>query len=192
MSMDSFDLDKYLLAGPRLKSVVVAGGPGTYGWSKRLQKAAGCIVARWESGDRISDWELGWHLGQFVRAGKITEAQRSEFSGAIRRLDKDKGGAEDLRSVRALGKIIAMKVVVKAIEPPLQEVKPGPYPMTYPQAYRLARFIRKSTQELEVRVVRTGDEDHESPTTSWWRSPPGSYTVKVGPPHHGRKAEMMT
>ncbi len=143
--MGSLNVDEYLPVGPQFKTVVVVGKPGTYGWSKRLRRSANCIIARWEGGDQISDWELGWHLGEFVRAGKITEAQRDEFSRVIRRLDEDRGGTEDLQSMRAFAKILGMRVVVKASEPALPEMKPGAYSMTYRQAYRLASFIKKST-----------------------------------------------
>lgn len=183
--MNSFTVDEYLLAGPRFKTVAVVGRPETYGWSRRLRRGANCIIARWEGGDQISDCELGWHLDEFVKAGKITEAQRIEFYDAIRRLDGDKGRAEDLQSIRDLAKIISMRVIIKANEPPLPEVKPRPYCMTYQQAYRLAAFIRKSAQGVEVHVVRTDDEDHGPSGTGWWRSNPGSYTVKVGPPEMG-------
>ncbi|MBI3860211.1 MAG: hypothetical protein HY296_08310 [Thaumarchaeota archaeon] len=181
--MDSFNFDEYLLNDrvPGYKSVVVVGKPGTFGWSKRLRKAANCIIARWEGGDQISDRELGWHLGQFVRAEKITDAQRNEFYGAIRKLDKGKGGPEDLQDIKFLAKVLGLRVIMKSCEPPLSKVTPGPHGLTYRQAYSLAASIRKSTPGLEVRVVKMGDEGQESSVSGWWSSLPGSYTVRVGP-----------
>ncbi len=179
--MGSLDVDVYLPVGPQFKTVVVVGRPGRYGWSKRLRPGANCVVGRWEGGDQISDWELGWYLGQFVRAGKITRAQRSEFYGVIRKLDEGKGGTEDLPSIRAFAKVLGMRVIVKASEPPLPKVKPGPYSMSYKQAYRLAAFLRRDTQGLEVRVRKADKENQRSPMASWWRLSPGSYTVSVRP-----------
>ncbi len=174
-------VDEYLLVGPRFKSVVVVGRPGTYGWSRRLQEAANCIVARWEGGDQISDWELGWHLGQFVRAGKITENQRIEFYEAIRRLDEDKGGVEDLQSMRAFAKILGMRVIAKASEPPLPYVEPGPHSMSYWEAYGLAHYIRLHAPEVDVRVVKSAEEGHFPFGGNGPKSRPGAYFVKTGP-----------
>ncbi len=166
---------------PRFKSVVVVGGPGAYGWSRRLRRGANCIVARWEGGDQISDEELRLYLDEFVERGRITGAQRVEFYGAITRLDEGKGGTDDLRSIRTFAKLLGMKAIVRPSEPPLPKGKPGPHGLTYGQAYRLAAFIRRNARGVEVRVVRADNEDQGSHAVSWWRLSPGDYSVSVRP-----------
>ena len=168
--------------GPAFKTVVVIGKPGRYGWSRRLRRGANCIIARWEGGDRISYSELESYLDELVKGGVITGAQREEFYGSIRKLDERRGGAGDLRSIRAFGKALSMRVVLRGREAPLRAVKPGPYSVTYWQAYRLARRIKSRSAAVEVHVVK-GDE--ESPRSSSRGggpvSRPGAYAVRAGP-----------
>jgi hypothetical protein len=123
--------EEQYLVGPRFKSVVVVGQPGTYGWSKRLRAGTSCVVSRWEGGDFISEGELDAYLDLFVRAGKITGAQRDEFRDAIRKLDSGIGEAADMRSIRAFARILGMRVIAKASEPPLPYLEPGACSMTY-------------------------------------------------------------
>lgn len=171
----------YLLEGSSFKSVVVVARPGRYGWSKRLRRDTNCIVARWEGGDHISDGELRWYLDQFVSLGRITKAQRIEFHGAIRRFDENRGGAEDAQSVRTLSKILGMRMVVKASEPPLPKVKPGLYSMTYWQAYRFARFIRRTVTGVDVRMYRVERQARLPLGVKESKSRPGGYAVKISP-----------
>ena len=168
--------------GPAFKTVVVIGKPGRYGWSRRLRRGANCIVARWEGGDRISYAELESHLDELVKGGVITGAQREEFYGSIRKLDERRGGAGDLRSIRAFGKALSMRVVLRGREAPRRGVKPGSYSMTYWQAYRLARHIESRSAAVEVHVMK---DDEENPRFSSRGggpvSRPGAYVVRARP-----------
>ncbi|MDG7012987.1 MAG: hypothetical protein JRN11_08455 [Nitrososphaerota archaeon] len=136
--------------GPAFKTVVVVGKPGRYGWSRRLRRGANCIVARWEGGDRISYSELESYMDEFVKGDVITGAQREEFYGSIRKLDEGRGGAGDLRSIRAFGKALSMRVVLRGREAPFREVEPGLYSMSYREAYGLARSMKSHAAGVDV------------------------------------------
>ncbi|MDG6921286.1 MAG: hypothetical protein JRN59_07140 [Nitrososphaerota archaeon] len=88
---------------------------------------ASCIIARWEGGDRISYSELESYLDVFVKGGVTTEAQREEFYGSIRKPDEGRGGAGDLRSIRAFDEGLSMMVVLRGREASLPR---GPRPVT--------------------------------------------------------------
>ena len=168
--------------GPGLKTVTVVGKPGKYRWSRRLRRGADCIIARWEGGDRISYAELESYLDELVKGGVITGAQREEFYGSIRKLDEGRGGAGDLRSIRAFGKALSMRVVLRGREAPLRAVNPGLCSMTYWQAYRLARHIKSRFAAVEVHVMK---DDEENPRFSSRGggpvSRPGAYAVRARP-----------
>jgi hypothetical protein len=182
LDVNPFNVYGSPLRGPRLKSVVVVGRPGAYGWSRRLRRGANCIVARWEGGDQISDGELRLYLDDFVKEGRITGAQRVEFYDAIVRLDEGKGMSSDLRSISRFGKLLSIRVIVRTSEPPRPEMKLVPRGLTYGQAYRLASFIRKDAlRGVEVRVVNANRANQGSSTSSWWKMSPGEYSVRVCP-----------
>lgn len=172
---------EYRLDGPHFKSFVVVGRPGRYGWSKRLRKGANCVLARWEGGDMISDRELRWYLDEFVRMGKLTRVQRTEFYRAIRRFDEKKGEAGDLQSVRTFAKALGMHAVIRAHEPPLPKVKPGLYSSSYWQAYRLARYIRRTVTGVDVRAHRIERYAKLPAGGKESKSRPGGYAVKISP-----------
>jgi hypothetical protein len=176
----SAEEERYLV-GPGFKTLVVVGKPGTYGWSKRLRPGTRCIIARWEGGDFISEGEVDSYLDLFVRAGKITGAQRVEFREAIRKFDASKGETADARSIGAFAKILGMRVITRAGELPLRHVEPGAYSMTYWQAYGLARLMRMYAPEVDVRVVKSAEEERFPFGGNGPKSRPGAYLVRTGP-----------
>ena len=180
---DLADLAQWSLPeGPAFKTVVVIGKPGRYGWSRRLRRGANCVVARWEGGDRISYSELESYLGELVKGGVITGAQREEFYGSVRKLDERRGGAGDLRSIRAFGKALSMRVVLRGREAPRRGVKPGSYSMTYWQACRLARHIESRSAAVEVHVMKDDEEDLRFLSRGGGPvSRPGAYVVRASP-----------
>ena len=95
----------------------------------------------WEGGDRISYSELGSYMDELVKGGVITGAQREEFYGSIRKLDERRGGAGDLRTIRALGKALSMRVVLRGREAPLScGWRPGTPPIrSYPDSRVVAQ-----------------------------------------------------
>jgi len=180
--------------GPSFRTFVVVGRPGTYGWSKRLRPGTRCIIARWEGGDFISEGEVDAYLDLFVRAGKVTGAQRVEFREAIRKFDACKGETADVLSIRAFARILGMRVITRASETPLRHVEPGEYSMTYWEAYGLARRIRMYAPEVDVRVAKSAEEGRFPFGGNGPKSRPGAYLVRTGPakarPRRGRASGL--
>ena len=168
--------------GPGLKTVTVVGKPGKYRWSRRLRRGADCIIARWEGGYRISYSELKSYLEELVKEGLITGAQREEFYRSIRKLDERRGGAGDLRSIRAFSRALSMRVVLRGCEAHLRAVNPGLCSMTYWQAYRLASQMKSRSAAVEVHVMKDDEENPRFLSRGGGAvSRSGAYVVRASP-----------
>ena len=178
---ESWWTEEQYLAGPRFKTVTVVGEPGRFGWSERLRKGENCVVARWEGGDLISEGNLRLILEGFAEVGRTTRTQSVELFDAIARLDVGKGRVDDLDKVRALARILGIRVVRKAKETPLPRGTLEEHNLAYWQAYRAAQLMKKSAIGAKVQVRRIEGRPRFPAGTRGSKDHLGGYFVRVTP-----------